>query len=282
MSYKLLITAVDLARHMDDPDWVIVDSRFKLADPGQGQRDYQSAHIPGAVYAHLDEDLSGSIIKGVTGRHPLPEVEKIAAVFSRLGIDSGVQVVAYDDVGGALAAGRVWWLLRWLGHEQAALLDGGWQEWVRYGLSMRGGYETRKPRVFIPHPRNELIVSTEEIEKIRKDPEYRVLDARTAGRYRGENETIDPVAGHIPGAISAPYLDNLNPDGTFRADGTLAEKYKRLVEGVPIDHVVAYCGSGVTATHDILAMMKAGLGEARLYAGSYSEWITNPKRPVEK
>jgi thiosulfate/3-mercaptopyruvate sulfurtransferase len=282
MSYKLLITAVDLARHMDDPDWVIVDSRFKLADPGQGQRDYQSAHIPGAVYAHLDEDLSGPIIEGVTGRHPLPEVEKIAAVFSRLGIDSGVQVVAYDDVGGALAAGRVWWLLRWLGHEQAALLDGGWQAWVRHGLSMRGGYETCKPRVFIPHPRNELIVSTEEIEKIRKDPEYRVLDARTAGRYRGENETIDPVAGHIPGAISAPYPDNLNPDGTFRADGTLAEKYKRLVEGVPIDHVVAYCGSGVTATHDILAMMKAGLGEARLYAGSYSEWITNPKRPVEK
>ncbi len=235
-----------------------------------------------AVYAHLDEDLSGPIIRGVTGRHPMPEGEKIRAVFSGFGIDSSVQVVTYDDVGGALAAGRVWWLLRWLGHERAALMDGGWQAWERKGLPVRSGNETRKSREFIPHSRDELIVSTEEVEKIRKDPQYRVLDARTAERYRGENETIDPVAGHIPGAISAPYPDNLNPDGTFRSNEDLAERYKRLVEGVPIDHVVAYCGSGVTATHDILAMMKAGLGEARLYAGSYSEWITNPKRPVDK
>jgi thiosulfate/3-mercaptopyruvate sulfurtransferase len=234
------------------------------------------------VYAHLDEDLSGLIIKGVTGRHPLPEVDKVTATFSRFGIDSCVQVVAYDDVGGALAAGRVWWLLRWLGHERAALLDGGWQAWVRRGLPIRSGKEFRPPRIFIPHRRDELIVSTQEVEKMRKDPHYRVLDARTAERYRGENETIDPIAGHIPGAISAPYPDNLNPDGTFLMDERLAERYKKLVEGAPIDHVVAYCGSGVTATHDILAMMKAGLGEARLYAGSYSEWITDPKRPVEK
>jgi thiosulfate/3-mercaptopyruvate sulfurtransferase len=282
MPYKHLITALELATHLDDPDWVIIDSRFKLANPGQGRKDYVSAHISGAVYAHLDEDLSGPIVKGVTGRHPMPEVGKITAVFSTLGIDSNVQVVAYDDVGGALAAGRVWWLLRWLGHEQAALLDGGWQAWVNNGFPMKGGKETREPRVFIPHLHNELIVSTEEVEKMCKDPLYRVLDARTAERYRGENETIDPVAGHIPGAISAPYPDNLNPDGTFRSDESLAEKYKQLVEGVPIDHVTAYCGSGVTATHDILAMMKAGLGEARLYAGSYSEWITDPKRRVEK
>jgi thiosulfate/3-mercaptopyruvate sulfurtransferase len=282
MPYNLLITAAELVKHLDDPDWVIVDSRFILADTEQGRRDYKSAHIPGAVYAHLDEDLSGPIIKGVTGRHPMPKVEQITAVFSRLGIDSTVQVVAYDDVGGALAAGRVWWLLRWLGHEHAALLDGGWQEWERHGLLVRGGYEIRKPRVFIPHPRNELIVSTEEVEKMWKDPQYRVLDARTAERYRGENETIDPVAGHIPGAISAPYPDNLNPDGTFKSNASLAERYKKLVEGVPIDHVVVYCGSGVTATHDILAMLKAGLGEARLYGGSYSKWITDPKRPVEK
>jgi thiosulfate/3-mercaptopyruvate sulfurtransferase len=282
MPYKHLITALELATHLDDPDWVIIDSRFKLANPGQGRKDYVSAHISGAVYAHLDEDLSGPIVKGVTGRHPMPEVGKITAVFSTLGIDSNVQVVAYDNVGGALAAGRVWWLLRWLGHEQAALLDGGWQAWVNNGFPMKGGKETREPRVFIPHLHNELIVSTEEVEKMCKDPLYRVLDARTAERYRGENETIDPVAGHIPGAISAPYPDNLNPDGTFRSDESLAEKYKQLVEGVPIDHVTAYCGSGVTATHDILAMMKAGLGEARLYAGSYSEWITDPKRRVEK
>jgi thiosulfate/3-mercaptopyruvate sulfurtransferase len=282
MSYHLLVSATELVEHLKDPDWAIIDSRFKLADIEQGRRVYENTHIPGALYAHLDEDLSGPIIKGITGRHPMPEVEKITAVFSRFGIDSNVQVVAYDDVGGALAAGRVWWLLRWLGHDQAALLDGGWQAWVRQGLAVRGGIESREPREFVPHPRNELIVSTEEVEKMRINPEYRVLDARTAERYRGENETIDPVAGHIPGAISAPYPNNLNLDGTFRSDESLAERYKQLVNGVPIDHVVAYCGSGVTATHDILAIMKAGLGEARLYAGSYSEWITDPKRAVEK
>ena len=282
MADNILITAAELSKHLDDPDWVIVDSRFKLANPEQGRMDYQSAHIPGAVYAHLDEDLSGPLIKGATGRHPLPEVEKISKVFSSLGIDATVQVVAYDDIGGALAAGRVWWLLRWLGHERVALLDGGWQAWLRSNLVVRAGVERRKARVFIPHPRNELVVTSEEVNSMRKDPHYRVLDARAADRFRGENETIDPVAGHIPGAISAPYADNLNPDGTFRDAEDLADRYKKILEGVPIDHVAVYCGSGVTATHDILAMMKAGLGEARLFTGSYSEWINDPRRPVEK
>jgi thiosulfate/3-mercaptopyruvate sulfurtransferase len=277
-----IVSVADLAKHLDDPEWVIVDSRFKLAYPARGRMDYEGAHIPGAVYAHLDEDLSAPIIKGVSGRHPLPSVENITDVFSRFGIDSSVQVVAYDDVGGALAGGRVWWLLRWLGHEAVALLDGGWQEWFKQGLAVRSGNETRKHRIFVPHPRNELIVSTEEIDAMRKNPQYRLLDARSADRFQGENETIDPVAGHIPGAISAPYAWNLNTDSTFRVSENLAARYKRLINGVPIHHVVCYCGSGVTATHDILAMMKAGLGEARLYAGSYSEWITDPNRPVEK
>ncbi len=206
----------------------------------------------------------------------------LSRVFSRFGIDSAVQVVAYDDVGGALAAGRVWWLLRWLGHESVALLDGGWQEWLKMGLPVRNGAETRKPRIFVPQPRNELIVTANEIDGMRQDAGYKVLDARSADRFRGENETIDPLPGHIPGAISAPYAGNLNPDGTFQSDEILTSRYKKLVNGVPGDHVICYCGSGVTATHDILAMMKAGLGEARLYAGSYSEWITDPKRPVEK
>ncbi len=282
MRFTTTITVAELANHLDDPDWVIVDSRFKLANPDQGRMDYESAHIPGAVYAHLDHDLSGPIVKGVTGRHPLPSVEKVTDVFSDFGIDSRVQVVAYDDQGGALAAGRVWWLLRWLGHEAVAVLDGGWQEWVNNGLVVRSGIETRMPRKFIAHPRNDLIVSAEDVDTIRKDPQYRLLDARSADRYRGENETIDPIAGHIPGAISAPYADNLNPDGTFRDSESIAARYKKLLSGVPVKNVVCYCGSGVTATHDILAMMKAGLGEARLYAGSYSEWITDPNRPVEK
>lgn len=282
MSFTTTITASELANYIEDPGWVIIDSRFKLASPGQGRIDYETSHIPGAVYAHLDHDLSGPIVKGVTGRHPLPQPDQLAKAFSRLGIDSQVQVVAYDDQGGALAAVRVWWLLRWLGHEAVAVLDGGWQEWVKKGLPTMSGIESRLPRKFIPHPHNELIVSTQDVDRIRKDPEYRLLDARSADRFRGENEIIDPVAGHIPGAISAPYAGNLNPNGTFKGDKSIAERYKRLINGVPTDHVVCYCGSGVTAVHDILAMLKAGLGEARLYAGSYSEWITDPKRPVEK
>jgi thiosulfate/3-mercaptopyruvate sulfurtransferase len=282
MTFTTTISLKELTEHINDQEWVIVDCRFKLANPDEGRQDYEKAHIPGAVYAHLDEDLSSPIIKGVTGRHPLPSVEHITKVFSRIGIDSKVQVVAYDDMGGALPAGRVWWLLRWLGHGRVALLDGGWQEWVRQGLPVRSGNETRMPRIFIAHPRNNLIVSSEDVESMRKDPQYRVLDVRAANRFRGENETIDPLPGHIPGAISAPYAENLNPDGTFLDNERLAARYKRLIGGVPMNQVVCYCGSGVSATHDILAMMKAGLGEAHLYAGSYSEWITDPKRPVDK
>ncbi len=282
MIFETIISAAELALHLDDPDWIIVDSRFKLADLEQGRLDYETTHIPGAIYAHLDEDLSGPIIKGVTGRHPLPTVEKAAAVFSRLGIGEGIQVVAYDDISGALAAGRVWWLLRWLSHDAVAVLDGGWQEWIRNGYGVRSGVETRPGCGFIPHPRNDLIVSADEVDSMRRNPAYCVLDARSADRFRGENETIDPIPGHIPGAISAPYADNLNPDGTFRDPKSLAARYKQLLAGVPIERVVSYCGSGVTATHDILAIVLAGMGEARLYAGSYSEWITDPKRPVEK
>jgi thiosulfate/3-mercaptopyruvate sulfurtransferase len=281
MTFSTILSVADLANHLDDPNWAIIDCRFRLTAPDQGEKAYQKAHIRGAVYAHLDRDLSGPIIKGVTGRHPLPGVEKISAVFSNLGIDSETQVVAYDDLGGALAAVRVWWLLRWLGHEAVAVLDGGWQAWVKEGFDMREGIEIRKPRKFVPHPRNELVTSTEDVEMMRKNPRYRVLDARAADRFRGENETIDPIPGHIPGAVSAPYANNLKPDGTFRSPDDLRALYQQILGEVESDHVACYCGSGVTSVHNILAMMIAGLGEARLYAGSYSEWITDPKRPVE-
>jgi thiosulfate/3-mercaptopyruvate sulfurtransferase len=282
MTFNTIVSVDELVHHVDDPDWVIIDSRFKLAAPNQGRIDYKNSHIPGAVYAHLDDDLSGQIVRGITGRHPLPQVENIASYFSRIGIDSSVQVVSYDDVGGALAAGRVWWLLRWLGHPAAAVLDGGWQTWVNHGFPVRNGIEMRQERLFIPHPRKELIVTAEEVDGIRKNSQFRLLDVRSEDRYRGENEIIDPIAGHIPGALSAAYTGNLNPDGTFRDVKSLQERYKGLLGEVTTDKVVCYCGSGVTATHNIIAMMVAGLGEPRLYAGSYSEWITDPKRPTEK
>jgi thiosulfate/3-mercaptopyruvate sulfurtransferase len=278
--YQTLISVDQLLPQLDNPDWAIVDCRFSLKDFNLGRQNYLAGHIPGAVFADLNEDLALPHIPGKTGRHPLPGVKQTAALFSRLGIGPGVQVVAYDDQSGALAAVRLWWMLRWLGHESAAVLDGGWQEWNRMHYPVRLGEETRPPRKFTPHPRPELIVTAEEVERLRTDPAYKLLDARASERFNGENETIDPVAGHIPGAVSAPYFDNLNPDGTFRSDDQLREVYERLLSGIPAANTVTYCGSGVTSVHDILAMLHAGLGEGRLYVGSWSEWITDPSRPI--
>lgn len=282
MTYTTLISTQVLSEHLNDPDWAIVDCRFSLADPAYGRREYLQAHIPGAVYAHLDEDLSAQVVPGKTGRHPLPGPTQAARVFSRLGIGPGIQVVAYDDAGGALAAVRLWWMLRWLGRRAVAVLDGGWQRWLEEGCPVKPGFEPRRRREFTPEPHPEMMVTAEDIEAVRLDPAYRVFDARSADRYRGENEVIDPVAGHIPGAISAPYLDNLAPEGTFRPVEELRAYYEALLADAPAEKAVFYCGSGVTSIHNILAMLHAGLGESRLYAGSWSEWITDPRRPVEK
>ncbi len=277
--YTTLIAADELAAHLDDPDWAVVDCRFSLQDPEQGRRAYQAGHIPGAVYAHLDEDLSGPVVPGRTGRHPLPEPEGFAARLGRWGIGNTTQVVAYDDAGGAYAA-RLWWMLRWLGHEAVAVLDGGWPVWVAAGLPQRAGTETRPPTVFTARLRPELVATADEVMLRRLDPDWRVLDARGADRFRGENETLDPVAGHIPGAVSAPYAGNLAPDGRFRDPAGLRQRYQNLLGTVPAARTICYCGSGVTAAHDLLAILHAGLGEGRLYPGSWSEWITDPMRPI--
>jgi thiosulfate/3-mercaptopyruvate sulfurtransferase len=282
MIFTTLITTTELARHLDDQDWVILDCRFTLTDPPRGRGDYLQAHIPGAVYAHLDEDLSGRVVQGQTGRHPLPSVETTARTFSNWGIAPGVQVVVYDDAGGALAAGRAWWMLRWLGHEAVAVLDGGWGVWSSSKLGRRSGEETFSSRQFIPHERPELVISAAQVETIRLDNSWRLYDARSRERYHGENETIDPIAGHIPGAISAPYTDSLTSTNTFRPVNELGPLYQALSGDVPAEKTVFYCGSGVTSIVNILAIAHAGLGEARLYAGSWSEWITGPQRPVEK
>lgn len=282
MDYTTLISPNNLVVHLYDPDWAVVDCRFSLADPTRGRRDYLKSHIPGAVYAHLDEDLSGPMTKGVTGRHPLPDIEKLSRVFSKMGIEPGVQVVAYDDTGGALAAVRLWWLLRWLGHDSVAVLDGGWPRWIKLGLPVQGGEETCPEETFVPEVQPDMVVTTEQVEAMRQNPDYRVIDARTAERYRGQNETIDPVAGHIPGSINAPYPENLTPEGTFKSEHDLRQYYEGILGSIPVKRAIFYCGSGVTAVHDILAMMYAGLGEPRLYAGSWSEWITDPTRPVAR
>lgn len=278
-----IVATADLAAHLDDPAWAIVDCRFDLAAPARGRRDYLASHIPGAVYADLDADLSSPLRPGVTGRHPLPPLDALAARLGQWGIDDGVQVVVYDDAGG-LYAGRLWWLLRLLDHPAVALLDGDWRAWQRVGRSTRSGDEQRSVRTFTPDAAvGRSLAGAVEAEAIAAaigSGRFLLLDARGADRYRGENETIDPVAGHIPGARSAPFTANLEADGHWRDAATLRNRYGALLGDAPPEQVVAYCGSGVSACHTLLAMEIAGLPGARLYPGSWSHWITDPSRPL--
>ncbi len=281
MSFTTLISPPILAEHIGESGWAIFDCRFSLADKERGRTEYRHAHIPGAVYVHLEKDLSAPIIPGQTGRHPLPQPGQVASTFSRLGISNDMQIVTYDSAGGALAAARLWWMLRWMGVQNCAVLDGGWQAWQQAGLPVRGGEEWLPPTDFHAEIHPELIATAADVDKVRLDPDWKVLDARSSDRYRGENETIDPVAGHIPGAVSAPYADNLTPDGRLRSEAALHRAYRILLGQVPASHTIVYCGSGVTAAHNLLALLHSGLGEARLYVGSWSDWITDPDHPVE-
>lgn len=277
--YQTLISTQRLAEHLNDPQWVVVDCRFDLSKPEWGFENYQLSHIPGAVYAHLDKDLAGSVTPE-TGRHPLPDVQVMAERLGQWGIDENVQVVVYDTVGGAFAV-RLWWQLRFLGHTSAAVLDGGWQKWQREDRPTAVGAEApRAARTFTANPDWSMLVTTEEVVKIRKDPTYLMIDARSPERYRGDREPIDPVAGHIPGAANRYHGANLASDGTLLPPELLNEQFQDLIQERPMDKVVVYCGSGVTSIHHILAMHAAGLPGARLYVGSWSEWIRDPKRPV--
>ncbi len=283
MTFTTLITPDQLMQHLDDPAWAVVDCRFVLQQAEQGRHNYQQSHIAGAVYAHLDEDLASPIIPGQTGRHPLPDAATFARTLSQMGIDNHTQVVAYDDMGGALAAARLWWLLRWLGHESVAVLDGGWQAWQSAGYPMRDGSETRPARRFAPQPpRQQAAVTTSEVLQYHTDPAFRLIDVRKPERYRGEVEPMDPVAGHIPGAISVPYETNLGPDGRLLPVAELRARYQALLADTSPENCIFYCGSGVTSAQSVLALVHAGLGEARLYIGSWSEWCSDPARPAER
>lgn len=277
--YRTLITPRQLLKNVKDPDWAVFDCRFNLDDPGEGRRLYYKDHIPGSLYAHLDEDLSGEIIPGKTGRHPLPEVDEFARTMSAWGVDRQVQVVAYDARGGAIAA-RLWWMLKWLGHEKAAVLEGGYPAWQKAGYPMEEKISDREERKFTPQPRPQFMVDVDKVDMLRNDDGFVLLDARDEERYRGEEEPMDPVAGHIPGALSAPYAENLTSQGKFRTREELRQRYDRILEEKTPQHAVFYCGSGVTSAHNILAMIYAGYDMPRLYPGSWSEWITDPSRPV--
>jgi len=279
MSYQTVIGCEALSKGMNE-NWRIIDCRFSLSDVTRGRRAYLESHIPGAIYAHLDEDLSGPIVPKVTGRHPWPSVQATTALFSSWGIDAQTQVVAYDDAGGAIAA-RLWWMLRWLGHDRAAVLDGGFQAWQGAGLPLDSGeQEPAAPKAFQPNPRPELITGADRVETIRQDSNYVLIDARGAKRFRGEEEPIDPVAGHIPGARNCPFPENLNENGFFKSPNALAARFHQSLEERPAEKAIVYCGSGVTAAHNLLAMRHAGLGDGCLYTESWSGWIALGNRPV--
>jgi thiosulfate/3-mercaptopyruvate sulfurtransferase len=272
--YGTLISVDELHPHLGEEDWVVLDCRFDLAAPDLvEERLYPGGHIPGAIYAHLERDLSGQPT-GANGRHPLPEPAQLVSRFSSWGIDAKCQVVAYDD--GSGFAARAWWSLRYMGHLAAAVLDGGLDSWVARGHLLHQGVERRAHREFRGKPHPEMIVPLEDVLSL-----PRLLDARAPERFRGDLEPIDPVPGHIPGARSFPWARSLAPDGLVLPTAQVRSLLLEALDGAPPERAAAYCGSGVTACNIVLATEHAGLRGVRLYPGSWSEWCSDPQRGVE-
>ena len=278
--YTTLIRPEDVAACHGQSDFVVIDCRHDLGDYGWGRRAYLDSHIPDALFLHLDEDLSGTKT-GLNGRHPLPHARTFALRLGALGIGSGTQVVAYDASGGCYAA-RLWWMMRWLGHTRVAVLDGGWQAWSSLGFEVSTAPRTPQPTTYPLHPNARAAVNAQFVASQLGESKTQILDARSPDRFRGENETIDPVAGHIPGAANRFFRMNLDQHGGFKPPQRLREEYEELLEGREAASVVHQCGSGVTACHNLLAMEHAGLTGSRLYPGSWSEWISDRSRPVAR
>lgn len=276
MSFTTLVDAPTLAAHLNDPDWRIIDVRHQLQDTAYGEQAYLAGHIPGAFFMHCDRDLSGPM-NGSNGRHPLPPADKLAEKLAALGVERGTQVVVYDDAQG-MFAGRLWWLLRWLGHDRVALLDGGLQAWTG---PLELVVPSATPANFLSEM-NDLLVDVDFVRAFLETSRMHLVDARSPDRFRGENETMDPVGGHIPGAVNRFFRDNLQPDGRFKPAAQLRQEWLAILAGTQPAQVVHQCGSGVTACHNLLAMEIAGLSGARLYAGSWSEWCADPARPVSR
>lgn len=279
MPFETLVSVDVLAARLDDPEWIVFDCRHDLADPDKGERVYRESHVPRARFAHLDRDLSGAKTGG-NGRHPLPDPAAFAAWLGSQGVDATKQVVAYDDAGGAFAA-RLWWMLRWMGHRSVAVLNGGWSAWLAASQPQTEALPVIAPAHFKGEPDASMIVEAAALEMQLASPDLRLIDARSPDRFRGENETIDPVAGHIPGARNRFFKDNLDAEGRFKPAGELREAFDFVAAGRPASEIVSQCGSGVTACHNLLALEIAGLTGARLYPGSWSEWCSDPRRPIE-
>jgi thiosulfate/3-mercaptopyruvate sulfurtransferase len=278
--FTTLISAADLAPRVDDPDWLIVDCRFDLARPEAGETAYRTSHIPRAVYAHLDRDLS-SPVTPTTGRHPLPAPEQFASTLGRWGLTHRTQVVAYDADTGAYAA-RLWWLLRWAEHRAVAVLDGGFKSWVGAGLPVSAHIDARTATRVDLQVNDALWLRTEQVAERIARTDWRLLDARAPERFAGAVEPIDTVAGHVPGARNHPFATGLGADGRFLESAELRRRLAASQDGVTDEQTIAMCGSGVTACHLLLAMEVAGKTGAKLYAGSWSEWIRDPQRGIAR
>lgn len=276
--FNTLIRTEELARRLGEADVVVCDVRHDLARADTwGEAQYREAHVPGAVFVHLDRDLSGAKT-GTNGRHPLPMPQAAAATFARLGIGPGTQVVAYDQGQGMFAA-RLWWMLRWLGHEAVAVLDGGFAKWKAEGRTIASGNEAPRAADFAIRHVTPTVDASGIMASLPRGA-LALIDARAPERFRGETEPLDAVAGHIPGARNRPYTQNLAADGTFKQPSLLRSEFATLLADVSPDLVVHQCGSGVTACHNLLAMEIAGFAGTRLYPGSWSEWCADPERPV--
>lgn len=277
--FSTIVSVEELARHIDDPGWLIVDCRHSLADHAAGRAAYDAGHIPGAFFAAVETDLSGTKT-GANGRHPLPAVADFQAYLRRLGARDETQIVAYDN-GGDMFAARMWFLLRYIGHDAAAVLDGGLTAWTAAGKRLeRPAAHEPNEGTLLARPRADLVVDASAVEASLHSHAFTLLDARGADRFAGENETIDPVGGHIPGAINRSFRLNYAQNGQLKPPAELRAEFAAL--SIPPERLVHQCGSGVSAAVNMLAMEHVGLPGTRLYPGSWSEWCADPARPVER
>jgi thiosulfate/3-mercaptopyruvate sulfurtransferase len=271
--FKTLIEPTTLVKEHNNTDWLIFDVRYDLMNKSAGREAYLQGHIPGAIYVDLHDDLS-RLPATNRGRHPLPSTETMNSLFSELGIHSDAQVIVYDNVSGAFAA-RLWWMLKHMQHENVAVLDGGWQSWLAAGGPISSEIETPRSSSFNNTPLTSDVINIDQVQDFEL-----IVDAREPARYRGESEPIDHAAGHIPGAINRFWKDNLSENGCFKEKDVLRQEFEAMLNDVPSKDAVFYCGSGVTACHNLLAAVHAGLDLPKLYAGSWSEWSSTPDKPV--
>ena len=280
ISAAMLVNSTQLKEHLQDPTWVIFDCRHDLLDHAKGARQYQEGHIPGAHFAPVETALSGTK-DGTNGRHPLPTPNTFAVFLAAHGVSALSTIVAYDDCGGLYAA-RLWWLARWIGLESVMLLDGGLPRWVADGGAITTEVRAPEPAIVRPHAESGMVWSTKQVLSHLPDPTIAIIDARAAERFRGDVEPMDPVAGHIPGALNRFYKNNLQPDLTFRPAAELKTEFSALIKNRAPKNVVHQCGSGITACANIFAMEYAGLAGSKLYAGSWSEWVADRSRPIAR